>query len=189
MKLHFLAAALLLVGGCATAPKPLQGEFSALLPEQASVAQPAGERVRWGGGIVTVSPTANQTCIEVLGRDLNESARPRSTPDLIAGRFLACRSGFYDPAIFAPEREVTVTGRIDGYETRRIGEYDYQYPRVAADVIYLWPERREVGVYHHSPFFPVYRPYGWGGFYSPMWFGVPHHRHHHRSGVAKPTKP
>lgn len=170
-----VALATMLLGGCATAPKPLQGEYSALLPEQASDSQPAGERVRWGGDIVSVAPTASETCIEVLGRDLNDNARPRLTPDLSAGRFLACRAGFYDPAIFAADREVTITGRIAGYETRRIGEYEYRYPRVAADVIYLWPERREVDAYrhhalyrHHSPFWPVYRPFWWGGFYVPI---------------------
>ena len=118
-----------------------------------------------------MSPTANEH--GTGGPDLRRRAPP-STPDESAGRFLACRSGFYDPAIFAPDREVTVTGRIDGYETRRIGEYDYRYPRVAADVIYLWPERREVDVYHHSPFWPVYRPYWWGGYYAPRRVVVPH---------------
>ncbi len=155
----------LFVSGCATAPKPLQGEFSALLPEQASVEQPSGELVRWGGSIVSVSPTTSETCIEVLGRNLNANARPRATPDLSAGRFLACRAGFYDPAIFTSEREVTVTGRIAAYETRRIGEYDYRYPRIAAEVIYLWPQRRESDIYrHHSPFWPVYRPFWWHGY-------------------------
>lgn len=157
-----LSLSALLVTGCATAPKPLQGEFSAVMPEQASTTQPAGESVRWGGSIVSVSPTASETCIEVLGRDLNANARPRATPDLSAGRFLACRAGFYDPAIFTAEREVTVTGRIAGYETRRIGEYDYRYPRVAAEVIYLWSPRRETEFYrHHSPFWPGYRPFWW----------------------------
>jgi outer membrane lipoprotein len=162
------AIALLLLGGCATAPKPLQGEFSSLLPEQASASQAASERVRWGGSIVAVAPAANETCIEVLGRDLGDSARPRGSRDVSAGRFLACRAGFYDPAIFAVDREVTVTGEVTSFETRRIGEYDYRYPRVAADVIYLWPERENHPAYAHpAPFWPVYRPLWWGGYYIP----------------------
>jgi outer membrane lipoprotein len=32
--------------------------------------------------------------------------------------------------VFGKNREVTFTGRIDGYENRRIGEYDYRFPRV-----------------------------------------------------------
>ena len=45
-------------------------------------------------------------------------------------------------------------------ESTRIGDYDYQLPRVAADVVYLWPEVREVEV---RPY-PYYDPY-WG----PRW--------------------
>lgn len=183
MKIAAVVSIALLMAGCATAPKPLQGDFAAVLPEEASASQAVGESVRWGGSIVAAEPSADQTCIEVLGRDLNESARPRATPDVSAGRFLACRSGFYDPAIFAAEREVTVTGRIDGYETRRIGEYDYRYPRVAADTIYLWPERRDVRVYHPAPFWPVYRPFGWGGYYAPYRIVTP------RAVPVAPRKP
>ena len=60
-----------------------------------------------------------------------------------------------------------------GFETRRIGEYDYNYPRVAADVVYLWPERRDDDYFHTDPFWPAYRPFWWGGgYYIPV-------RHHH----------
>jgi outer membrane lipoprotein len=174
MKALLVIAASLVVAGCAVAPKPLQGDFSSLLPEQASAGQPVGERVRWGGSVVSVETGATETCIEILGRDLGDSARPRRAQDESAGRFLACRAGFYDPAIFTPEREVTVTGAIAAYDTRRIGEYDYRYPRVAADVIYLWPERRDDEVYYASPFWPTYRPFGWGGYYMPV--RVPRHK-------------
>ena len=159
------------LAGCATAPQPLRGEFSALSPEQARDDQPQTE-VRWGGSIISTLPGATETCIEVLGRELNESARPRLSPDRSSGRFLACRAGFYDPAIFTEDREVTVTGRLTGFESRRIGDYEYRYPRVAADVIYLWPERRALDDYHwhHDPFWPGYRPFWWGGYryYRPF---------------------
>lgn len=168
MKSLFAITALLILSACATAPKPLQGDYSALQPDQASAAQPVGERIRWGGRIVSVQTAAAETCFEILGRDLNDTARPTRRQDESAGRFLACRAGFYDPAIFAPEREVTVTGAITSYDTRRIGEYDYRYPRVAADVIYLWPERREEDLRYVSPFWPVYRPHVWGGYYVPV---------------------
>lgn len=174
MKSLMILIPLLALAGCATAPKPLQGEFSALQPDEASAREAVSERIRWGGRIVSVAPGATETCIEILGRDLGESARPSRVEDLSAGRFLACRAGFYDPAIFAPDREVTITGAIESYESRRIGEYDYRYPRVAADVIYLWPERRQDELQHVSPFWMTYRPYGWGGYYIPV--RVPHHK-------------
>ena len=55
--------------------------------------------------------------------------------------------------MFKQGRELTISGKIDGYETRKIGDYDYRYPRVAADVIYLWPERRERDVIIERPWF------------------------------------
>ncbi len=186
MKILTVTTLALALAGCATAPKPLQGEFAPVLPVDASAAQRVGDSVRWGGTLVSVTPASNETCFEVLGRDLNESARPRRADDTSAGRFLACRAGFYDPAIFAPDREVTVTGRIDGYESRRIGEYDYRYPRVAADVVYLWPERRDDEYYRYAdPFWPSYRPFWWGGYYIP----VRHHGPHPRSAAPSPPPP
>jgi outer membrane lipoprotein len=171
------------LAGCATAPAPLRGEFAAISPEQAQEGASASS-VRWGGTIIRTEPGAEQTCIEILGRELSESARPRPTPDRSAGRFLACRAGFYDPAIFAEEREVTVTGRVIGVETRRIGEYDYRYPRIAADVIYLWPERRQVdpGYWHrYDPFWPSHGSFWWGRPYY-------HHPRVPLKSAAQPAK-
>jgi outer membrane lipoprotein len=39
-----------------------------------------------------------------------------------------------------------VTGTLESYENRRIGQYDYRFPRVAANVVYLWPLRERVDV-------------------------------------------
>ncbi|MBB5206809.1 Slp family lipoprotein [Chiayiivirga flava] len=171
------------LAGCATAPRPLRGEFAPLVPLQASEAQATGDAVRWGGRIVSVTPDERATCFEILGRDLGDTARPTRVADESNGRFLACRAGFYDPAIFTSERDVTVTGRIEGYELRPIGDYEYRYPRVAADVIYLWPERTE---YRYDPypvsFWPMYRPYFWGGYYRPV--RVPY-----RQPAEAPSKP
>lgn len=165
IRLSFPIAALaMLVAGCATAPKPLQGEFSAAAPQDAA----AGDRVRWGGDIIAVEPGADRTCFEILGRALTEQARPRDD-DTTIGRFLACREGFYDPALFAEDREITVIGDVADFETRPIGEYAYRYPRVDAEVIFLWPERAEREVYYAAPigWYPSYYGYGWGYRWHP----------------------
>ena len=138
---------LLALGGCASIPKPLQGNFAPLDPVAATQRDATGESVRWGGTLAVVEPLAGQTCFQIVGRPLQDSSRP-TTSDRAEGRFIACRQGFYEPQVFAQGRSVTVTGRVVGYETRRVGEYDYRQPRVAADVIYLWPERREMDVYY-----------------------------------------
>ncbi len=139
-----LATALLV--GCASEPKPLQGQFVTITPRQAVEHDSTNTVVRWGGRIVAVEPDENRTCFEMLSTGLDVSGRPYWSSDAVGGRFIACRTGFYDPALFEKNREVTFTGRVDGYENRRIGGYDYRFPRVAADVVYLWPVRERVNV-------------------------------------------
>jgi outer membrane lipoprotein len=167
LRILVLAATTALLAACATAPKPLQGAFTAVNPRDAVATPQVGAPVRWGGRIIETKPGQNNTCFQLVSRPLSGSGRPMSSaPDATDGRFIACRAGFYDPAVFTEGREVTFVGRIDGYETARIGEYDYRLPRVAADVVYLWPEVREVEI-RPSPF---YDPY-WGPYWGPRRWG------------------
>ena len=151
-----LAVAAVLLGACASQPKPLQGEFAEITPRDATANDSTGASVRWGGRIVRTEPQANRTCFEMISTKLSAFGRPYWAADDTGGRFIACRTGFYDPAVFEVNREVTFTGRIDGYESRQVGQYDYRFPRVAADVVYLWPIRERVDV--------VTRPAPW-----PWW--------------------
>lgn len=162
----------LVLGACASAPEPLRGEFAALTPAEAGRGGATGERVRWGGRLVETRPDASQTCFEVLGTPLGASARPRGE-DTTLGRFLACREGFYDPAVFAVDREITVIGSIEDVETRSIGEYPYPYPRVAAEVVFLWPERDDSEVYYVGALGWYPHPYGWGSYRLRPWHTHP----------------
>ncbi len=148
MKFHILASAGLavLLGACASQPLPLQGEYAAITPRDAIERDSTGASVRWGGRIVDVEPHENRTCFEMISTRLDVYGRPYWASDDTGGRFIACRIGFYDPALFQVNREVTFAGRIDSYENRRIGQYDYRFPHVAADVVYLWPVRERVNV-------------------------------------------
>lgn len=140
------AAALLLFTACASQPRPLQGGFSETTPHAAVESDATGLPVRWGGRIVQVEPGPNETCFEMISTRLTSTGRPWWGSDDSNGRFIACRTGFYDPAVFEVNREVTFTGTVTGYDTRRIGEYDYRFPKLAADVVYLWPKRDAVRV-------------------------------------------
>ena len=146
MKRGLAVLALALLAGCASQPKPLQGEFAQITPRDAVSTDRTGAMVRWGGRVVQVEPQANRTCFEMMSTRLNVYGRPYWATDDIGGRFIACREGFYDPALFEPNREVTFTGRIDGYENRNIGGYDYRFPHMEAEVVYLWPIRERVDV-------------------------------------------
>jgi len=156
-----LAFAGALLAACATHPAPLQGEYLPLTPQQAAAGDRTGAMVRWGGRVIEVEPQSSRTCFTMLSAQLDAQGRPYREQDGSGGRFIACRAGFYDPAVFTEDREVTFTGRIAGYEDARIGEYDYRMPRIDADVVYLWPERSDTQVIMHHPHPYYWHPYGW----------------------------
>lgn len=161
-----LVAALALVGGCATIPQPLQGTYTNVSSAGAQSGA-NGEHVRWGGEIIKTEPGARQTCFYLLSRPLDNQARPQmGTSGESQGRFVACRAGFYDPEVFVRGRELTVTGTLQGTVSQKVGEYDYAYPRVAADVVYLWPKR--VAVTRYPPGY--YDPF-WGSGFGPGYYG------------------
>lgn len=179
IQLSAVAAALLLLAGCASIPEPLAGDFAEFQPNQ-TTERSVGAQVRWGGTIVRTEPGRDETCVEILARDLDRELRPLSG-DNNFGRFLACRSGFQDPAIFTSGRDITVVGRVSGFVDGEIGEFVYRYPRLSADVMYLWSARPEV-VYvrggFHDPWWPYWGPH-WGPYWDPWW---PHR--HPRSRVS-----
>jgi outer membrane lipoprotein len=119
-----------------------RGPFSELAPSDLEPDALQGRRVRWGGEIVDVTPAKRETCLEVLARPLDWQARPRET-DESYGRFLACRPGFDDPAVYEAGREVTVVGTVGRPVVGKVGDYDYRYPVVEAEAVHLWPERVE----------------------------------------------
>ena len=120
-------------------------------PRDAADVDASGSVVRWGGRIVQVEPRADSTCFEMVSSRLDHFGRPYRADGETGGRFIACRSGFYDPAVFEANREVTFTGRLAGHEDRSIGGYSYRFPLLDADVVYLWPERQRVLVTRPPP--------------------------------------
>lgn len=158
----------LLVAACTSIPVQLEGEYSTLIPEN------AGEKdvktpVRWGGVVLETRPEEDFTCFEILSRQLQKSMRPVYS-DQNSGRFIACKPGFYDPVVFEKGREVTLTGEILYMDTRKVGEYDYNYPVVDIEFMSLWPKRRQrvyvYGAYH--PYYWHYAPPGFR-FRYPYW--------------------
>lgn len=147
-----------LLGACASLPEPLRGEVVDITPAQAREAARPGLPVRWGGRIVETRPLGDRTCFELIGSALDHDGRPSDMTDDGSGRFVACKAGFYDPAVFLKNRELTVVGRIDGFDEHLVDVYDYPAPRVAADVVVLWPE-----AYPVDARYPAARPWPWFG--------------------------
>jgi len=163
------------LSGCFRPPAPLAGTFPQISVSEAQRGGLTGERVRWGGTIVSNAPEQEETCFEILARPLSSEARPRRT-DESQGRFIACTPGFYDPAVYCKGRELTVVGTLQQPEMRKIGEHEYQYPKVAAEKVYLWPKREPAQVYYYYPGWPdAYWwgpwPYGYYSFWGPWPYG------------------
>lgn len=151
------------LAGCSTVPEPLRGTYPLLAPQQ-TTAGDIGRDVRWGGVILDARPDADRTCFEVLSRELDSSMRPRNV-DLTEGRFIACRDGFLDPEVFAEGREITLTGSVAALDRRKVGDFDYQYPVLAARFITMWPERPDVIINNYND------PFYWGPYWGPYWGG------------------
>ncbi len=171
-----LLALLVVVVACARPPVRLEGEFPRTTVLDAQQADHTGERVRWGGVIVETKPGHDETCFQVMSAPLDRRARPRAYDDT-SGRFEACAPGFYEPEVYGPRREVTVVGTIREMRHGKVGEYEYVFPHVAAEAVYLWPDRNDVarGYYGYGYPDPYYYPYGYPYYgypyygYGPYW--------------------
>ncbi|HAJ91449.1 MAG TPA: hypothetical protein DCO71_02300 [Gammaproteobacteria bacterium] len=106
-----------------------------------------GRQVRWGGTIIETGNQEATTLLTVLGQPLYKDGEPKFSDDS-SGRFIAIVPAFLDPQVYAPDREVTVTGSLLRTETGKVGEYPYTYPVIQVDAWYLWPKRTK-------------RPYGY----------------------------
>lgn len=186
MKTLLLVLSLFLLAGCTShipvnirqAPSP----DLALATVASAVDDFKNQPVRWGGSILTVNNKAAQTEVEVLALPLDSSGKPVAG-DQIQGRFLATLSGFYDPALFAQGRYLTLYGLLTGGESRVIGEKSYVYPVIAVQNHLLWPRETEYASgsacgygyyrpygYYRSGFYPGRFGYGFrGGYYRGYW--------------------
>jgi len=145
------------------------GTFADITVAQAQQHDLSGQHVRWGGTIIKVTPHESQTCVEIVSRPLDDEARPVDTDETF-GRFLACSSGFYDPEVYGEGRKVTVIGTLESSVVGKIGELSYQYPKVAAETVYLWPKLHPPR-YIYQPIDPFWYPYGpWP--YGPWPYGA-----------------
>lgn len=109
---------------------------------QADPAPYTGARVLFGGQIVSVENRADATYVEVMQQPLDSRLRPKTSGES-EGRFFAVFNGFKDPAIYAPNRLLTVVGSVKGSEVRPLGMMQYRYPLIEPVESYLWPVRHE----------------------------------------------
>ncbi len=160
-RLRWLAWLPLLAACAPRIPPPLQGVYPQLTVAQAQADHVTGERVRWGGEIASTTPRNSETCVEIVSQALDRRTRPIPSDDT-SGRFLACEAGFYDPTIYAPGREITVVGTLEGTSSAKVGDYDYTFPKLRAEAMYLWPKRAPREAYPYPYGYYGYPGWGWG---------------------------
>jgi outer membrane lipoprotein len=173
---------ILALSACTTIPEQIQGSYPEISPARV---EPGvfGSSARWGGVILNSKNKDSGTCFEVLSRELDKYLRPE-LQDATLGRFIACTKGFNDPIIFTKGREITVTGRIQGIEIQKVGDFDYRYPVLEVEDLVLWEKRKVVMRYRgfNDPFYGYGGHWGggyWGGGYWGGGYGgrYPYYRH------------
>jgi outer membrane lipoprotein len=190
MRILTISMFLLAVSACTAIPEQIQGTYPEISPARV---EPGvyGSNVRWGGVILDSINKKGGTCFEILSRDLDKYLRPK-LEDATLGRFIACKPGFHDPVVFTKGREMTVTGRIEKIEVRKVDEFDYRYPVLAVEDLVLW-QKRKVVIRYRGYSDPFYGPYGmhsryWGGY--GYGYGYPfYHRPFpmYNTGYAEPV--
>lgn len=166
---------LVMLTGCAS---PLPPSLQQPLPQspdlRAVLDDPEryrGQRVRWGGVIVSVLNLSSGSEIEVLARPLDSAGRPYASGPAL-GRFIARSADFVDPLVFTSNSELTLGGMLSAPLTRRIGDYTYTYPVVEVDALHLWAPRPVYRdpPYWYDPWYPWGYPYPWWRHpYHPYW--------------------
>jgi len=170
----------------------------------ADPARHTGTRVRWGGTILGLEQGARGARLEVLGAPLDRAGRPvPGRPS--GGRFAIRAAAPLDASDYAPGREITVAGVLEGETRVPAGDAELLLPMVRAEVTHLWsaaardPERSYAarpgrhgrdargGYSHYGPHYgphygqyPYYRYHGryaHYGHHRRPWYRYPYYRY------------
>jgi outer membrane lipoprotein len=138
---RWLVAVSLLLGMAACASRaPSAAPWSRVSVLRAQQENLVGERVRWGGDIVSVTLGEQDTCFQVISRPLTRDGRPRDTGQT-SGRFIACAPGVYPRGLYEGQ-EITVVGTLEKPIVREFGEGAHHYPRVTVEDLCFWPDQQ-----------------------------------------------
>jgi outer membrane lipoprotein len=130
------------LSACSTTPpyseEMLRAVNRGMTPEQAVQENTKDVQVMWGGVIIKAANTPDHTDFTVLFYPLDATQRPDMNQKP-RGRFLVRYPGYLETMVYAPGREVTVLGALQGIEEGKVGDAPYTFSVVKADKVYLWP--------------------------------------------------
>ncbi len=145
MKQHIrntLLSALILVccvlSACATPPISTDTVTAKITPDNVRAdATAAKGTVIWGGVIVSAVNLEDRTQFEVLDYPLDRHQRP-DTSKASRGRFLMQSPEYLETENYAPGRQITVLGSLQGVVQGSVGQANYDYPTMTVTDIHLW---------------------------------------------------
>jgi outer membrane lipoprotein len=135
-----LPAAVLVLAACAPAPIYKPSPNNVAVPPQQVAQTPerfgSGD-VIWGGRIVNVRNFTDHSEVEVLAYPLDSSQRPKAN-DAGNGRFIAVMPGYVESLDYPDGGMVTVSGRLAGTRSDRVGDAAYVFPLVTVNGAHVW---------------------------------------------------
>lgn len=144
----YLVVIVTTLSACVSIPPVLQGEFTDMTPGKSKQKHEMNIKVRWSGYVVNTTNKKDKTCFEIIQTQTNKSLRPVNIIPKNSSRFIACKEGFMEPQAFN-KRMVTITGNLVAYTKQNIGEYEYEYPVVKTDLIYIWRKQAPYSPFNH----------------------------------------
>lgn len=184
MRIFTILISFLSLSACSMVPKQVATDNQNLVSYQQVLQTPdaqIGKTARWGGVITQVINNEQSTQMEILALELNNSAKPIGSRQNSPGRFIAEFPQFLDPEIYQADQLITMIGVVEQPVKGKIGEYNYQFPKIMVQGAYLWPERKEPRqTVVHGFWWPHYwywhrHSFGYGpyrshyGWYQPYW--------------------
>lgn len=126
------------------------------------------QKVRWGGTILETENKQDSSWLSIVAFQLNGEGRP-SQSGTSPGRFIAIVDDFLEPLVFNADRQITVMGVLQGIESRKVGEFQYDYPLIKVEHYYLWSPISKTDY--------EYPPYWW---HDPWYNHYPSHPYYIR---------
>jgi len=128
----------LTLAGCASSPLNTDAVNVKLTPEQVQTDPDSAKgNVIWGGVIVSSVNLEDRTQFEVLAYPLDSNQRP-ATKRKSLGRFLLQSPDYIETQNYAPGRELTAIGTLQGLTKGEVGDALYDFPTVTLSDVYLW---------------------------------------------------
>jgi len=158
----------LLLSGCVTFPVsagfPAQAQPGVTVPTVVQDPQAyVGHDMVWGGIIINTANQQQTSDITIRETPLTAWEQPVGG-NYSYGRFIAQFDGFLDPSVYAPGREITVAGPVQGVESRPLNGQPYNYVILTAREVHLWTGGNYPSVppYYYYRYPPFFRHHGFG---------------------------